>query len=127
MVYYSSAKVGLSNGVRAMPLTRRQFELGINEEAEDWMRQAYQSLEQHRDLAYSAKELAEDILGDAAASYNKSNKLERALDVLAEIGAVDKGKVDGTDYYAYLQDFDTGTWKSAKLTPPPPTPARSNF
>ena len=102
-----------------MPLTKRQFELGLDEEAEDWMRQAYQLLEQNRDLAYSAKELGEAVLGAAAGFLDQSKKLERVLDVLAEIGAVDKGTVAGTDYYAYLQDFDTGTWKSAKLTPPP--------
>ena len=111
MVYYSAAKVGFSDGVRAMPLTKRQFELGIDEEAEAWMRQAYQLLEQRCDLAYSAKELGEHILGDAAGSYNKSGKLERALDVLAEIGAVDKGDVEGTDYYAFRNKFDTSTWE----------------
>ncbi len=93
-----------------MPLTKRQFELGIDSEAEDWMRQAYRLLIEHRDLAYSAHELEQAILG-IEESFDKVNKLNRALDVLAEIGAVDKGEVEGTEYYAFRVEFDTSTWE----------------
>jgi len=40
-----------------MPLSRRQFELGVDFEAEDWMRQADQLLSEHPELAYSSGEL----------------------------------------------------------------------
>ena len=93
-----------------MPLTKRQFELVIDSEAEDWMRQAYRLLTEHRDLAYSADELEQAILGTAV-SIEKVNKLNRALDVLAETGAVDKGEFEGTDYYAFRVEFDTSTWE----------------
>ncbi len=93
-----------------MPLSKRQFELGIDSESEDWMRQAYQFLAGQPDLAYSLQELEEAILGIKALSGN-SGKLEHSLDVLAEIGAFDKARVRGTDYYAFREDFDTSTWE----------------
>jgi len=106
-----------------MPLTRRQFELGIDEESEKWMRQVYELLENHRHLAYSSEELRQTVLGDHQ-DVVKEEKFGRVLDVLAEISAVDKRWLDDTDYYAHLQEFDTGTWKSAKLHVPPPPPPR---
>ena len=93
-----------------MPLPRRQLELGIDFEAEDWMRQAYQLLAEHPDLAYSSGELAEAILGTDA-STEKVSKLNHALDVLAEIGAFDKAEVKGEDYYAFREKIDTNTWE----------------
>ena len=110
MVYCSATKVGISNGAIGMPLSRRQFELGIDSEAEDWMRQAYQFLSEHPELAYSSGELEEAILGTEASS-GRSGKLDHALDVLAEIGAFVKAKVKGTDYYAFREGFDTNTWE----------------
>ena len=93
-----------------MPLSKRQFELGIDSEAEDWMRQAYQFLAGHPDLAYSSGEIEEAILGIEAAS-GRSGKLDHALDVLTEIGALVKAKVRGTDYYGFREEFDTSTWE----------------
>ena len=99
-----------------MPLTKRQFDLGIDEEGEEWMRQVYLLLAEHRDLAYSFEELKETVLGGGITASTQASKFNRALEVLAEIGALDKGEVDRTDYYAFLQEFDTGTWFSAKHT-----------
>jgi hypothetical protein len=110
MVYFNAAKVGISNGAIGMPIPRRQLELGIDSEAEDWMRQAYQLLAGHPDLAYSSGELEEVILGTEASSA-RSGKLNHALDVLAEIGAFDKANVRGTDYYAFREKIDTDTWE----------------
>ena len=101
-----------------MPLTRRQFELGIDEECEGWMRQVYEILEDNRHLAYSSEELRKSVLSDDQSSA-KAQKFSHALDVLTQISAVDMRWFDDIDYYAYLQDFDTGTWKSAKLAPAP--------
>ncbi len=93
-----------------MPIPKRQLELGIDSEAEDWMRQAYQLLAEHRDLAYSSGELEEAFLGTEASS-GRSDKLNHALDVLAEIGAFDKANVRGKDYYAFREEIDTTTWE----------------
>ena len=94
-----------------MPLSKRQFELGIDEEGEEWMRQAYRLLAEHRDLAYSTNELHEAILGTPVYPDAKSLKFASVLDVLAEIGAVDKGEVDRTDYYIIGYEFNTDTWE----------------
>ena len=107
-----------------MPLTKRQFELGIDEEGEEWMRQVYRLLAEHRDLAYSTEELEEAILGAEVMAAADSWKFTHALEILAEIGAVDRRQVDRSEYHAFLQDFDTGTWYSAKhiASLPPPIP-----
>lgn len=93
-----------------MPIPRRQLELGIDSEAEGWMRQAYQLLAEHRDLAYSSGELEEALLGTEASS-GRSGKLNHALDVLAEIGAFDKVELKSKHYYAFREEFDTNTWE----------------
>lgn len=111
-----------------MPLTKRQFELRVDKEGESWMRQIYDLLAEHRELAYSAQELRETLLGPISSatgtapgftSYsdavNAQRKVNRALDVLVGIGAADQREVDGMDYYAFLQEFDTNTWVSRKI------------
>ena len=110
MVYFSAEKIGISNGAIGMPLSKRQFELGIDDEGEEWMRQAFRLLAEHRDLAYSTGELEELILG-AEVPYRNSQKFSHILDILAEIGAVDKGEVDQTEYYVFSYDVDTKTWE----------------
>ncbi len=93
-----------------MPIPRRQLELGIDSEAEDWMRQAYRLLAEHRDLAYSTEELQVTILG-VDVGYRERNKFAAVFDVLAETGAADKGEVDRTDYYIFRHEIDTNTWE----------------
>ena len=93
-----------------MPISRRKLELGIDSEAEDWMRQAYRLLAEHRDLAYSTEELQETILG-VDVGYGERSKFAAVLDVLAETGAADKGEVDRTDYYIFRHEIDTNTWE----------------
>ena len=99
-----------------MPLTKRQFELGVDEEGEEFMRQIYQLLSGHPELAYSQDEIQDEIR--AQDSSVDEIKVERALDVLVGIGAVEKRQFDSTDYvtdyFAFLQEFDTGTWMFAK-------------
>ncbi len=93
-----------------MPISKRQLELGIDSEAEEWMRQAYRLLSEHQDLAYSTRELQETILGVVSLDA-KSLKFVAVLDVLAETGAADKGVVDQTDYYIFGHAIDTDTWE----------------
>jgi len=95
-----------------MPIPKRRLELGIDDEGEERIRQAYRLLAEHRDLAYSTKELSEAILGAAVSPDAKSRKFAGILDVLALTGAADKGVVDGTDYYIFRHAIDTNTWES---------------
>ena len=93
-----------------MPLTRRQFELGIDDEIENWMRQIYDLMANHRDLAYSSHEISQVVLGESP-QLLKLETLPLALNVLTEIGALDERKVAGMYYYKFRQAFDTNTWR----------------
>ena len=84
--------------------------MGIDEEIENWMRQVYELLEDHRDLAYSNQELSKAIFGDSAPG-TKEHKLDRALDVLVDLGAAEKRTVGYQDYYAFHREFDISSWK----------------
>jgi len=97
-----------------MPLTKRQFELGVDEDGENLMRQVYELLARDPDFAYSHKELKEAVLGTPT-PVTRLGKFKRAVAALVGIGAVDVRKVVRTNYYAYLREFDTGTWKSVRL------------
>jgi len=93
-----------------MPLTKRQFQLRIDEEMENWMRLVYHLLAGHRELAYSYDELQSTVL-HRPASPPVESKFKRAVDTLVGIGALDKRDVNGTDYYAFLTTFDTQSWE----------------
>ena len=97
-----------------MPLTKRQFELGVDEDGENLMRQAYELLAANPDLAYSHKELQKAVLG-IPIPVIRLGKFRRAVEALVGIGAVDVRKVARANYYAHLREFDTGTWKSVIL------------
>lgn len=99
-----------------MPLTRRQFELGIDEEIEAWMQQVYHLLANIRDLAYSELELRQNILGEGGrvahvTQGERKAKFQRALDVLVFVEAIERRQVDGSDYYAFAREFDTSSWE----------------
>ena len=102
-----------------MPLTRKQFELGIDKHIEEWMRHIYSYLSQHKEEAFTEDELAEGlgvkehskpISGDfnARTSYIKAEQeykdrlqlLNKALGKLIEIGVVETGEIRATIYYA---------------------------
>ena len=93
-----------------MPLTKRQFELGVNDEGEQLMRQIYELLAEKRDLAYSVAELEEAVLGTSVPA-TKLEIFRASVDALTAISAVEKRWVGQTDYYAFLREFDSSTWK----------------
>lgn len=114
-----------------MPLTKRQFELGVDEEGENIMRQVYELLAAHSELAYSLQEIQDAILGQGFSplrmkTLDMPGKVQRAVQVLVGLGAVDQREVGAADYFGFLQKFDTGTWMSAKHSLPPPSPPRSD-
>ena len=91
-----------------MPLTKRQFELGIEHQTEGWMQRVYELLSNDRDHAYSSRELLDKLRGRAHVS---SAKLPRALEVLVSIGAVETREIDGEYYYAFNREVDPDTWE----------------
>ena len=92
-----------------MPLTKRQFNLGIEHQTEDWMRRVYELLASDRGHAYSSRELLDKLRGRA---HTSSAKLPRALEVLVGIGAVETREVDGTYYYTFHREVDQATWEA---------------
>ena len=63
-----------------MPLTKRQFELGVDEEGENLMRQVYDLLAIHPELAYSLQELEEAFLDQATPPGPKLGRFRRAVE-----------------------------------------------
>ena len=97
-----------------MPITGKQFELGIDSAVEGWMRKIHSFLDDHRDEAFTKYELAEQVnaftrrykeagkelkeqLAKLLAEFNSD--FELALDRLLETGAVDTRLIRGETYY----------------------------
>ena len=89
-----------------MPLPRQLFDLGVSPECERTMRLSYQFLAENREFAYSSDEIEGEL--------GKLDELGEALGALVRIRAVSYREINGTYYYALLQEFDTGTWLSTK-------------
>ena len=90
-----------------MPLTKRQFEIGITAQGEEWMRRIYEFLSGDRKHAYSRAELYEKFVEDMGMD---PNQFPSALDALEKVGGVEAGEVRGTMYYTYRLDMDTVNW-----------------
>lgn len=98
-----------------MPITRRQFEFGIDSVIENEMRRIYSFLEAHKDEAFTQDEL-EEALGvpsllslkdkqDFAALENFRIGLEK----LVEVGAALVSKVRETQYYSISPALSLGS------------------
>ncbi len=96
-----------------MPLPRQLFDMGISPSCERVMRRAYSLLSDSRELAFSLEEIERE-LSEGPMDFLLSGELTTALDTLAALKAIDKRKVLEIDYYAFLGEFDTGTWLSRR-------------
>ena len=96
-----------------MSLTRRQFEIGVEAETEQWMHRIYAYLSENRHLAFSAAELFEQLSSD---ELNDRTRSEWALEALEDVWAIESGLVAGEKYYAYYLDMDTSAWKPKRDT-----------
>ena len=81
-----------------MPITRRQFDLGINEALEQTMRRIHAHLATRRQEAFTSGEVAD------ALQLNGANALD-ALEKLQLVGAVEARRVNSSVYYAYRRDL----------------------
>lgn len=109
-----------------MPITKRQFELRINEEIGKWMVAVYSYLADHKDLAYSSAEIRDvmaNTLGrprilddDRGGVAVRTDILGIALDRLVGTGAVQERVVAGGNYYSFYHEFDTDTWNPRLLS-----------
>jgi hypothetical protein len=85
-----------------MPITRKQFELGINSETEVWMRKIYAFLVEHRDRAYTRLELGDSLeleLRPPAAGSDEGRLFDAGLNKLVGLDCVQAREVGGTLYF----------------------------
>ncbi len=91
-----------------MPITRRQFELAIDDHIVAWMKRIHEFLLSRREKAFTRLELIRALgivkeneflkdLSHAEAAQVKS--FDEALGTLVDMGAADKRLVRGTPYY----------------------------
>lgn len=94
-----------------MPISRLQFEMGIDDGIEALMVSVYELLEANRDAAYAEEELYRLFTANAPGSYIDTSYLDIALQKVVELGAVEERPVANAKYYAFLQQVDTATWE----------------
>jgi hypothetical protein len=98
-----------------MPITRRQFELGIDDKISQLMREVYGLLTSNKNQAYTLEEIGDhfgiqietfgrEIIGEAA-------NLEAAINALLKIGAIEVREVGRQNYYAFHHPVDTSIWQ----------------
>ena len=92
-----------------MPITRRQFELGINDDIEEWMREAHAFFSMRRDEAFSTGEIAQNLEADSKAGGTRD--LRRGLEALERVLAIQKRVVRGKTYYAFWHEMNPETWE----------------
>lgn len=90
-----------------MPITRRQFELGIDNRVNELMIKVYELLESNRDQAYSLTEILENLRLTPVAY---TDLLRIAIRTLRQIGAIEVSEVANVNYYAFCQAVDKDTW-----------------
>ena len=91
-----------------MPITRQQFELGIDSEIETYMRNVATFLEHHPDEAYSLDELWQSVIGEpASVPFSaisiwplEQKKFAYALDRLVDLGVAADRQLANVRYYS---------------------------
>ena len=87
-----------------MPLTRRQYEVGVDSDTENLLRQIYDVLYEQKHLAYSEAELIEMV-------HAEPHYALQALEILESIGAVEVRKIGNEFYYAFKREVDQAAWE----------------
>ena len=91
-----------------MPMTIRQFELGVGPQTEIVMQAIYGILTKDREHAYST----DDLLRHLADSFKHKDReqFDNALKALSTIGAIEAREIEGEVYYAFYRLVDDKTW-----------------
>lgn len=91
-----------------MPITKRQFELEIDQKTEEWMKSIHAFLAQHKDEAFTEHEIRQQFrpaVGVFAILPEEEADFHLGLEKLVGLGAVGKAIIRGSAYYAYRADF----------------------
>lgn len=102
-----------------MPITKRQFDMGIDDNVEALMGSISDFLQANKENAYSSLEIKQVIL-ETRQSFNTTQKRgsvdptvssrNRALEKLVEIGCIEARIIAGTTYYSFKLAVDKKTW-----------------
>jgi len=84
-----------------MPITRRQFDMGIDNEIEKCMGKISSFLAEHKDEAFSIEELSEVCYGEVR-SFIEGKTVAEALDKLVE-QEVESRKIRNVYYYSWIE------------------------
>ncbi len=84
-----------------MPITRRQFEMEIDTQIEEWMKKIHGFLTEHKDVAFKESELRYALWGERPLPLDVMQALNRALEKLFELKAVEAKKIRDEWYYSY--------------------------
>ena len=94
-----------------MPITRRQFELGIDENIQRWMESTYAFLQDRRDVAFTREELNKTLSSASEPTTARDDNLGHALDALVRVGAAESRFVGPDLYYSFGDDINMETWE----------------
>ena len=83
-----------------MPITRKQFELGIDEDIEEWMKKIHEFLSEKNDQAFNISEVLEQF---EVREASEKHKVELALDKLVEMRSIGERMIKYTTYYSYTE------------------------
>ena len=85
-----------------MPITRRQFEIGIDEKLGEWMRKIYDFFVKYKDAAFTFDEVWKAFYADKEPNIKtgEGKLFYDALDKLVELAAVEKRLIGDKFYYA---------------------------
>lgn len=93
-----------------MPITKRQFDLGIDAVGNDYMVRIYELLASDSELAFSESELHDEIF-DASWTTQQSAQFEAAIRALLRVEAIESREVGRITYYAFRREMDTENWE----------------
>ena len=83
-----------------MPITRKQFELGIDSEIEEWMKKIHSFLSEHKDQAFSEGELRESLGLKLPTPVKEIKAFEAALDKIVGLGVAEERLILDKSYYS---------------------------
>lgn len=101
-----------------MPITKRQFDLGIDNVVQEWMERVYDHLRAHRDQAFSLDDLAGFFQpkADPSDPFSPRARMGGAVEVLHSLGAIERRVVRSQNYYAFFHEFDKDSWRPLRTT-----------
>lgn len=90
-----------------MPITKKQFELGITPKIENLMKLAHAHLTDHRDQAFDLSDLR-FLIEHQPGIYHSSDEedLRIALDMLGNLGVAEVRIIRDRKYFSYSSDLN---------------------